>query len=56
MEKAGLATLIDIAEGSGLVKLESVLEWRVTDECLSMFNVRAQCAKLVRANYYRNSH
>ena len=49
MEKAGLATLIDVAEGSGLIKLESVLEWRVTDECLSVFNVDGSMRKTCKS-------
>ena len=49
MEKAGLATLIDIADRSGLIKLESVLEWRVTDECLSAFNVDGSMHKTCKS-------
>ena len=49
MEKAGLATLKDVADGSGLIKLESVLEWRVTDECLSVFNVDGSMHKTCKS-------
>ena len=36
MERSGLATLVDLAEGSGMLQLESALERRVTEECLSL--------------------
>ena len=39
VEKSGLTTLVDLAEGSGMIQLESVLEGRVTDECLSLCNI-----------------
>jgi len=49
MEKSGLATLIDLTVGSGMVKLESVLEWRVTDECLSVYNVDGSMRKTCKS-------
>lgn len=45
MEKSGLAALVDIAEGSGMINLESALEGRVTEECLSMYNVDGSMRK-----------
>ena len=39
MDNSGLATLIDLAEGSGMMQLESAFEWRITEECLSKYNV-----------------
>lgn len=39
MERSGLAALVDLAEGSGMIQLETALERRVTEECLSLFNV-----------------
>ncbi|KAJ4921706.1 hypothetical protein JOQ06_002006 [Pogonophryne albipinna] len=38
MERSGLAALVDLAEGSVLIQLESALEGRVTEECLSLYN------------------
>ncbi|KAJ4927219.1 hypothetical protein JOQ06_014954, partial [Pogonophryne albipinna] len=35
----GHTALVDLAEGSGLIQLESALEGRVTEECLSLYNV-----------------
>ena len=49
MEKAGLAALIDLAEGSGMVQLESVLENRVTEECLSLYNVDGSMRKTAKS-------
>ena len=45
MEKNGLAALVDLAEGSGVIKLESALEGRVTEECLSVYNVDGSMRK-----------
>ena len=36
MERWGLAALVDLVEGSGVIKLESALEDKVTEECLSL--------------------
>ena len=36
---AGLAALLDLAEGSGVIQLDRALEGRVRDECPSMYNV-----------------
>ena len=48
MERSGLAALVDVAEGSGLIQLESALEGRVTEECLSLFNVDGSMRKTVK--------
>ena len=45
MERSGLAALVDLAEGSGMIQLESALDRRVTEECLSLFNVDG-CARV----------
>ncbi|KAK5912134.1 hypothetical protein CesoFtcFv8_002035 [Champsocephalus esox] len=45
MERSGLAALVDLAEGSGLIQLESTLEGRVTEECLSLYNVDGSMRK-----------
>ena len=45
IEKSGLAALPDFADGSGAIKLESALERRVTEECLSMYNVDGSMRK-----------
>ena len=39
MERSGMVALVDLAEGASMINLESALEGRVTEECLSMFNV-----------------
>ena len=39
MEGTGLASVMQFAEGTGRVTLEQILEYRVTEECLSLFNV-----------------
>ena len=49
MERSGLAALVDVAEGSGLIQLESALEGRVTEECLSLFNVDGSMRKTVKS-------
>ena len=38
MERSGLAALLELAEGSGMIQLESALHGRVTEECLSLYN------------------
>ena len=45
MEKSGLAALLDLAEGSGIIQLDEALEGRVTEECLSMYNVDGSMRK-----------
>ena len=49
MEKAGLASLVDISHGSDMIKLEKVLRWRVTEECLSLFNVNGSMHKTCKS-------
>jgi hypothetical protein len=39
VERSGLAALVELAERSGMLRLESALERRVTEECLSLYNV-----------------
>ena len=39
MEQAGLASIISLAESTGFVTLDQILENRVTEECLSMYYV-----------------
>lgn len=41
--------MVDVAEGSGLIQLESALEGRVTEECLSLFNVDGSMRKTVKS-------
>ena len=45
MERWGLTALLDLVEGSGMIQLESVLESRVTEECLSLYNVDGSMRK-----------
>ncbi|KAJ4940036.1 hypothetical protein JOQ06_029467 [Pogonophryne albipinna] len=49
MERSGLAALVELAEGSGLIQLESALEGRVTEECLSLYNVDGSMRKTVKS-------
>ena len=49
MERSGLAALLDLADGSGIVKLETALERRVTEECLSMYNVDGSMGKTCKS-------
>ena len=39
MEGTGLASVIQLAEGSGALTLENIFKYRVTEECLPIFNV-----------------
>ena len=39
MERPGLASLLKFADGTGEVNLDSVLNYRITQESLSMFCV-----------------
>lgn len=49
MERWGLAALVDLVEGSGMIQLESALERRVTEECLSLYNVDGSMRKTVKS-------
>ena len=52
MEKSGLAALVDLVEESGMIQLESVLEGRVTDECLSLCNIDGSMCKTVKSKLF----
>ena len=43
MEKCGLAALLSLADN--VFSLETLLEGKVTDECLSMFNIDGSMRK-----------
>ena len=49
MERSGMVALIDFAEGVGMIKLGSALQGRVTEECLSMFNVDGSLRKTCKS-------
>ena len=49
MERSGMVALVDLAESVGMVKLESALEGRVTEECLSVFNVDGSMRKTCKS-------
>lgn len=49
MERSGLAALVDLAEGSGMFPLESALEGRVTEECLSLYNADGSMRKTMKS-------
>ena len=45
MERVALASVIELVDKSGALKLEEELEHRVTEECLSIFNVNGTMRK-----------
>ena len=45
MEHKALASVLDLVENSGALKLEDVLQHRVTSECLSIFNANGTFCK-----------
>ena len=49
MERSGLAALLELVEGSGMIQLESALEGRVTEECLSLYNVDGSMRKTAKS-------
>ena len=49
MERSRMVALVDLAEGAGMIKLESALEGRVTEECLSMFNIDGSMRKTCKS-------
>lgn len=49
MERSGLAALVDLAEESGMLPLESALEGRVTEECLSLYNADGSMRKTMKS-------
>ena len=56
MEKVGMALIIEIVEKSGLVNLSKMLQYRITEESLLVFNAngtfgKVQKSKLIRKLY-----
>ncbi|KAL8573120.1 hypothetical protein ACOMHN_027380 [Nucella lapillus] len=49
MEKSGRAALVDLVDGSGMFQLDQVLEGRVTEECLSLYNVDGSFRKTMKS-------
>ena len=50
MERSGLAALLELVDGSGMIDhLESVISWRVTEECLSLYNVDGSMRKTAKS-------
>ena len=45
MEKNGLISIVNLAETSKLIDLTELLQYRITDECLSVFNVDGSMRK-----------
>ena len=52
MEKQGLTALVDRAERTGILTLESAFEGRVTEECLSMYDIDGSVWKIVRSKLF----
>lgn len=46
--RSGLATIVDLAEGTRMMQLESALERRLTKEHLSLYNVDGSMCKTVK--------
>lgn len=49
MEKKGIAALLEISEGTDSMVLETLFESRITDECLSLFNVDGSMRKTAKS-------
>ena len=49
MERSGLAALLELVEVSGQIQLESILASRVTEECLSLYNVDGSMRKTAKS-------
>ncbi|KAL8603169.1 hypothetical protein ACOMHN_032615 [Nucella lapillus] len=54
MEKSGLAALVDLVNGSGMFQLDQVLEGRVTEECLSLYNVDGSFRKTMKSKIIKD--
>jgi hypothetical protein len=48
MERTGLLALVNLVEGSRMIHLEDVLDRRVTEECLSVYNVDGSMRKTAK--------
>ena len=49
MEQAGLAAAVEFAEGVGALSLEQILEFCLTEECLSMYYADGSQRKLTKS-------
>ncbi len=49
MESKAMASVLGLVENSGVLKLEDVLQHRVTAECLSIFNVNGTMRKVQKS-------
>ena len=49
MERTGMAALVGLMDTTGVIQLESALEGRVTEECLSMYNVDGPMRKTAKS-------
>ena len=49
MERSGLVALVELVEGSGMLQLEEALDGRVTEECLSVYNVDGSMRKTAKS-------
>ncbi len=49
MERSGLAALLELVERSGIIQLELALQGRVTEECLSLYNVDGSMRKTAKS-------
>ena len=53
MERQALACVVNLAEESGGVHLEDILQYRVTEECLSLFNSNGTMRKTQKSKLLR---
>ena len=49
MARSEMVALVDLVESEGMVKLESALDGRLTEECLSVFNVDGSMRKTCKS-------
>ncbi|MCP3890082.1 MAG: hypothetical protein GY702_14610 [Desulfobulbaceae bacterium] len=49
MERSGLVALVALVEESGMLQLEEALDGRVTEECLSVYNVDESMRKTAKS-------
>ena len=55
-ENEGLPTVLPLAEEMGVFSLEEVLEHRVTEECLSLFEVNGSMRKTTKCKIVDHSN
>ena len=54
MERAGMTTVIETVEKSGLLNLSEILQYRITEESLSDFNTNGTFQKVQQVSSSKN--